>query len=139
MMIKVTSKQNEYLRHLESGPKTKKDLMGIMGVTTDTAGMMIKKLKDAGLVTSDRIGTGNALEHKLIMPYFEMAQNGLVVRDNKTGTAIPEEEIYHAAILRNENLTGQRFINRYLKKFPNRPPKTIGNIVAMARRRRLCR
>ena len=139
MSMKVTSKQNKYLLQLESGPKTKKDLMGTIGVTKDTAGMMIKKLKDAGLVTSERPGTGNALEHSLLSPYFKLVQNGLVVRDNKIGIAISEEEIHYAAILRNENLIGQRLINKYLEKFPNRSPKTIGNIVDQARAKGLCR
>ena len=31
-MIKVTSKQNEYLLNLESGPKTKKDWRVAMGI-----------------------------------------------------------------------------------------------------------
>lgn len=137
--MKVTSKQNEYLQELEDGPKTKADLMKAIGVTRDTAGMMIKKLKDVGLITSKRKGAGNALEYSLTISYSEMGKNGLVIRNNKTGTAITDEEVYYIAILRNGGMTGQRLSGQYQKTFPERGSGAIKNIVLKARKQGLCR
>jgi len=141
-MIQVTKKQNEYLLKLATGPKTTNEIRMEIMVKMATAGKMINKLKDAGLVESTRRhdSRGNVLNHRLVTPYKEMVKNGLIITNKTTGTPIREEEILYAAILRNGGLTGRRLTDQFIKVFPRRAKKTIiKHIVTKARLGGLCR
>jgi len=128
--IRVTTTQNEYLKELADGPKTTRDIVLSRGVRMKSASKVFKKLRDAGLITSTRVkGTqGNINSHELTSPYEEL---NIVVRNNHRNGGVPvsEEEIQYAAALRKEGLIGQRLINKYHTRFPDRIPKTILNFV----------
>jgi DNA-binding MarR family transcriptional regulator len=135
--IIVTKKQNEYLLQLATGPKTTNDLMRSIMVSMATAGKIIAKVRDKGLIVSSRIpGTrGKVFEHTLVKPYSKL---NIIIR-NGTRNQTTEEEILYAAILRNAGLIGQRLAEQFRKVFPNRKPAAIKNNVMKARERRLCR
>lgn len=135
----VTSKQNEYLLYLKDGPKTSRDFILEFMVSAPNINKRLGKLQNAGLVQSTRApGTrGNVHNYELTAPYHDLSL--IVVNNNRTGNPILDEEILYAAILRNGLMTGQRLKNQYRKLFPDRTPGAINNIVATARKRRLCR
>lgn len=138
-MITITLTQNKYLLRLEEkGSMTTRDLMLDGMVTIDSAGKIIKKLKEAGLIESTRVygGRGNILIHRLKKPYSEL---DIQVSTRHPGVPIQEEEIYYAAILRNGLMVGQRLSTQYHKVFPDRAEHGISNIVEKARHRGLCR
>ena len=137
--IEVTTRQNEYLKELATGPKTTRDLVQSFMVSAASVGKILSILRDKGLVSSSRIAGvhGNIRLHKLTAPYSELS---LVVKNLHKNIDITEEEVLYAAKLRNDGLTGQRLTNQYQKEFPHRPHRTIMNVVVQkARKRRLCR
>jgi hypothetical protein len=134
---RVTTRQNDYLLFLEYGPKTTRDFVLEFMVTTASITKLLGKLRDAGLVKSERaIGTrGNVHNHDLTAPYPEL---NIIIRNNATGATITDDEIIYAAKLRNAGLLGQRLTEAHHRKYPNRTSKAISNIVMTARKRRLC-
>lgn len=134
--IRVTKKQNEYLLQLKDGPKTTNDLMRDIMVSMATAGKIIAKVRDKGLVVSSRVPgvRGKLFEHTLVRPYNELN----IVIQNGTRNQTPEAEILYAAILRNGGLVGQRLSDQFKKVFPHRVKlKSIKHIVDKARNRGL--
>lgn len=59
--------QHLYLKELESGPKTTRDMSLSLMVSGSSVARMMKKLRDAGLVRSSRVHGvhGNVWEHRL--------------------------------------------------------------------------
>ena len=135
----VTSKQNEYLLELATGPKTTNDLMRSFMISMAAASKILKIIRDAGLIESPHAEgvQGNVRVHSLITPYDEMVENGMIV--STTARSITDKEILYAAILRNAGLTGQRLHDQHQKVFPNRAANGIKGIVLTARKRKLCR
>lgn len=134
--IRVTKKQNEYLLQLADGPKTTNDLMRSIMVSMATAGKIIAKVRDKGLVKSSRVpgARGKVFEHTLVKPYKELN----IIIQNGTGNQITEAEVLYAAILRNGGLVGQRLSDQFKKVFPDRmKTRTIKHIVDKARKRGL--
>jgi len=139
--IEVTTTQNEYLKELATGPKTTHDLVLSKMVCANSVSKIIKRLRDAGLVSSSRRDGihGNAKVHELITPYQEL---DLVVKNHHYNQGIPvsEEEVLYAAKLRNDGLTGRRLTAQHQKRYPYRRHHIILNsVVAKARKRGLCR
>jgi len=140
-MIRITHTQNEYLLQLEkNGTMTTRDLMLDRMVTMDSAGKIIKKLKEAGLVESTRQygGQGNILIHRLKQPYSKLIVD-VRVSKKLPAVPVPAEEILYVAILRNAGMVGQELSNQHLKVFPGRARLGISNIVEKARKEGLCR
>ena len=139
--IAVTTKQNEYLIQLTSGPKTTRDFVLSMMVSNHSAGKMIKRLRDAGLVKSSKLrgAHGNVHLHELTAPYSEL---NIIVNNhtNTTRLAITDAEIHYVAKLRNAGLVGQRLIEAHRRKYPKRPTSSIIKVlVERAKAERLCR
>ena len=137
-MIQVTKKQHEYLLQLADGPKTTRDLMLSQMVSINSAGKMIAKLREDGLVQSSKLrGTvGNVHEHELIKSYQELVKDGIEV-NRSYNAEIPYAEILYIAILRNGLFTGQELVKQHLKIFPDRKPGGVRHIVSKARAMRL--
>lgn len=151
---RVTNRQDEYLKQLSTGPKTTRDLLLALMVSGKSVNKMLKKLRDAGMISKRKCIQGNTHVYALITPYADM--NIVVITGNRgSGRAfhakIPKEEILYAAELRNPlysesgvmirpGLLGRRLIEEYHKKYPNRLAITVLNtIVPIAKRRKLCR
>jgi len=128
--IRVTKTQNEYLKELIDGPKTTRDIVLSREISMKSASKVLKKLRDAGLITSTRVkGTpGNVNIHELTASYADL---NIIVKNNHRNGGVPvsEEELQYAAILRKEGLIGQRLIDKYHTRFPDRLPLTILNYV----------
>lgn len=140
-MIQITHTQNEYLLRLEKkGPMTTNDLMLDRMVTMDSAGKIIKKLKEAELVESTRQygERGNILIHRLKKPYSELMVD-VRVSKRHPGVPVPEEEIIYVAILRNAGMTGQELSTQHHKVYPKRTKNGISHIIEKARGEGLCR
>lgn len=137
-LIRVTTKQNAYLKFLAGGAKLAKDFRIEFNVTTASANKILCKLRNDGLVRSERAyGTqGNAYNYMLTAPYSEL---DIIIRDNATGAPITDAEVQYAAKLRNAGMTGQQLKDQHRKLYPHRSPRAIGNIVMTARTRGLCR
>ena len=114
--IQITQRQNEYLLALEDGPKVTRDFVLLFGVTNQSAGKMIHRLRSLGLVVSSE---GHIPQHQLVRSYPELVADGLVIGDRRLRCSIPYEEFEYVAQLRDEGLVGQRLIDRYLKQFPD--------------------
>lgn len=136
--IRITQRQDEYLKELADGPKTTHDIVQTIMVTMGTAGKVLKKLREDGLVESTPFNgvSGNVYTHRLITPYHEL---NLLITKSLISLPISDEEILYVAILRNAGMTGQRLCAQNKKLFPTRTYNSIKNIVAKARTRRLCR
>ena len=136
--ITVTPTQDAYLQELAAGPLTSRDFALSRTVSASSVAKTIRRLRDKGLVQSTRVGgvQGNIHLHELTMPYSEM---DIVVRPYCKPVSISDEEIQHAAKLRNSGLTGQELIETHQKTYPERPAKSVLNMVSTARERRLCR
>ena len=140
--IRVTTKQNEYLLQLATGPKTTNALVLSIMISAESVGRMMRKLSSKGLVESapqkggKGTGRGRSYTHKLTSPYSEL---NLTIYNNVNGSPIADEEILYAAILRNGLLLGQRLKAQYLKVFPDQTPAAIDNIITTAKKRGLCR
>lgn len=136
--IRITQRQDEYLKELADGPKTTHDIVQTIVVTMGTAGKVLKKLREDGLVESTPFNgvSGNVYTHRLITPYHEL---NLFITNSPISTPISDEEIIYVAILRNAGMTGQRLYAQYHKLFPTRTYNSIKNMVMRARTRRLCR
>lgn len=135
---RVTTRQNDYLLFLEYGPKTARDFVLEFLVTAASINKLLGKLRNAGLVKSERAhpGTrGNVHNYELTAPYPEL---NIIIHNNATGTKITDGEILYAAKLRNAGLLGQRLTEAHHKRFPNRTSKAIKGIVTTARKRGLC-
>lgn len=118
--IWVTPRQNEYLLALDEGPKVTWDLVVIFGVTDQSVGKIIHKLRDLELVVTS---AGNVPRHSLVRSYIELVADGLDVerrQGDQRRCKIPDEEVEYVAQLRREGLIGQRLINRYLVRFPGK-------------------
>ena len=136
--IVITSTQDAYLKELAAGPLTSRDLALLWTVSVPSVANTIRRLRDKGLVRSTRVGgiRGNIHLHELTMPYLEM---DIVVRPYCKPVSISDEEIQHVAKLRNSGLTGQELIEAHHNIYPERPMRSILNMVSTARERRLCR
>jgi len=142
----VTPRQNEYLKQLATaGPQTTRDLLLHFMVSMNSAGRMLEKLRNAGLVrsTKQRGARGNVHQHELTAPYADL--NTIVTtgghgKGGATRLQIKEEEILYAAILRNAGLLGQRLTSQFRKVYPDRSHNHIlKQIVHEAREAKLCR
>jgi len=134
----VTYRQNEYLLQLSDGPKTTNELVLSMMITAASAGKIIARLRDHGLVQSEKIRgvRGNVYLHSLTTPYDKM---NLMITNGHSQNPIRKEEIFYAAILRNHGLIGQRLTDQFQKVFPGRDTKSITkHVVLKARRAKLC-
>ena len=140
-MVQVTERQNKYLLELSEGPKTTRDLMLSQGVSIHSAGKMILKLRNAGLVKSSKLrgAHGNIHQHKLVRNYQELVTEGMVIINSKRNAEVPYTEVLYVAILRNGYLTGQELVKQHLKIFPDRAPNEVSNIIEKAKAARLCR
>ena len=132
--IHVTPRQNEYLLALEDGPKVTRDLVLSFGVTDQSVGKIIHKLRDLGLVVSS---AGHIPQHTLVRSYPELVVDGLVVSNRKLHRYIPDEEIEYVAQLRKDGWVGQRLIDRYLVRFPGSSEGGVRYRVYKARERGL--
>ena len=126
-LIRVTPKQNEYLRELANGQKTTRDLVLHFMVTATSVAKTLTRLRNAGLVRStQRHGRGNAHVHELTTPYSEL---NIVVMPGRGGvpTPVPDIEVIYVAKLRNPlynergemsrpGLTGQDLIAAHQQK-----------------------
>jgi len=122
----VTYRQNEYLLQLSDGPKTTNELVLSMMITAASAGKIIARLRDHGLVQSEKIRgvRGNVYLHSLTTPYDKM---NLMITNG------------HSQNLRNHGLIGQRLTDQFQKVFPGRDTKSITkHVVLKARRAKLC-
>lgn len=139
-MIKITCRQNEYLQKLVSGPKTTRELSSALGLKMSSVEKMIRILRKSGLICSSKLKGchGIAYKHELSSTYHKHVSIGVVLVNSTNRSKIPDEEVLYAAELRRANLVGQRLITQYNKRYPNRPPGGIKNIVEKARRRKLC-
>lgn len=132
--IRVTPKQNEYLKKLDTGPKTTRDF----GASMASAAKMLIKLRNEGLVKATQAEQKNKLIYTLTKPYSELVKEGLTVIEREDGRIIPPEEVLYAAILRNAGMTGRRLRDQYRKQY-SRTGGGISNIVSKARKEGLCR
>ena len=136
--ITVTPTQDDYLKRLASEPQTTRDFALSMMVSMRSAGKMIKRLRDAGLVKSSKLrgAHGNVHIHELTAPYSEL---DIILRRNSTGITIPDAEIHYAAKLRNSGLVGQRLTEAHHGRYPGRAESTVRGMVTTAKARGLCR
>ena len=88
--IQITRRQNEYLLALEDGPKVTRDFVLLFGVTNQSAGKMIHRLRALGLVVSSK---GHIPQHQLVRSYPELVADGLVIGDRRLRCSIPDEEV----------------------------------------------
>jgi len=135
---RVTTKQNDYLLQLATGPKTTHDLMHSITATAESAGRMMRYLRNKGLIKSAPQAGSKVYTHKLTRPYPKL-NIAIYEYARAIGAPIREEDILYAAILRNGGMTGQRLKAQYIKVFTDRTPNAIDNIVTIARKRKLCR
>lgn len=138
----VTPKQNAYLKKIDhEGGMSTREAAEAMDVTMATADKMLRKLKVKGLINSEQglCKMGRQHTHTIVIPYEQMVADGLLIQCVTYGHKIPEEEIQHAATLRNEGLVGQRLIDQHHRLYPARPKSSVQNIIATAVQRGLCR
>ena len=139
--IIVTQRQNEYLKELDTGAKSTRDLMLSFMISCPSASKIIKKLRDAGLVKSNRVTgvQGNVFVHELAARYEDL---NIVVVNQPGGpqTTITDAEICYAGELRRAGLTGQRLTSIFNKKYPNRKRSSVLKVVVpKAKKKGLCR
>ena len=137
----VTQRQNEYLKELDTGAKSTWDLMLSLMISRPSVSKIIKKLRDAGLVKSNRVPgvQGNVYEHELAARYEDL---NIVVVNQPGGpqTTITDAEICYAGELRRAGWTGQALVQQYQKRYQYRNKSSIMNrVVIKARKKGLCR
>jgi len=137
----VTQRQNEYLKELDTRAKSTQDLMLSLMILRPSVSKVIKKLRDAGLVKSNRVPgvQGNVYKHELAARYEDL---NIVVVNQPGGpqTTITDAEICYAGELRRAGWTGQALVQQYQKRYPYRNKSSImNNIVTKAKKKGLCR
>jgi hypothetical protein len=144
--IEVTPRMDEYLKQLaKAGPQTTRDFTLMLMISTGSAAKMLKKLREAKLVCSQKLkgAIGNVHIHELTAPYADLniiVTTGGHGQGNSIHLQIKEEEILYAAILRNAGLLGQRLSAQFNKVYPDRSHKCVlKQIVPEARDAKLCR
>ena len=136
----VTPTQDRYLRELATGPKTTRDFVLSQMVSGHSAGKMLKKLQDAGLVRSSKLrgAPGNVYIYELTTPYNEL--NLRICNRSTRGLPVSDAEIHYVAKLRNAGLTGLRLKEAHLRKYPDRPASSVlQTVLPKAKARGLCR
>lgn len=146
--VKITPRQDEYLRALGDGQKNSKELAQLLVTTMPAVTKMMAKLRGKGLVRSEKTSVhGGAFQHELVAPYQELRRTRIIVNGSgkvmaarNKAAPITEEEILYFAILRNNKMTGQSLCEQFHRLYPHRPNSTILNTIRKkARDKKLCR
>ena len=144
-MIEVTSRQNEYLKELATGPKLNNELILAMMVSQKGVSHMMRVLKGKGLVQSAHApstGRGSTQVHSLTKSYDAILADGLeIVRTTHRNDSKPikSEEIAYIAELRRSGLVGQRLVAAHQRLFPERNANGVRHVVKKAVKEGLCR
>ena len=137
-MIEVTSRQNEYLKELATGPKLSNDLVCTFEISAASISKMICILRDKGLVQSKlapATGRGGTRIYSLIKSYEELVEDGLKVVACTPHRRISEGELQYATELREAGMVGQRLVAAYQLRFPKRTPQGVRHIIEIVRKR----
>ena len=136
MMIEVTPRQNEYLNELAKGQRTARELMSIFGVTAPSVRKIMRRLIELDLAKSyGRI----AHVYELATSYDTLELKVVRARPGRKDNLITEDEIQHAAYLRNEGMTGYELVVEFQKTYPSRTNNSLKGLVRLAKVRGLCR
>ena len=136
--IRITSRQHGFLLALSGGHLSCKDVANAIGVSYATAALMLRRLRDAGVVRMRHI-SGKLYVYELTAPYSELEKR-IYVSDAHTGPPVSDMEARYYAILRNSGLTGLTLSDQYRKIFPHRSEKSVAsNVHRIATKKRWCR
>jgi len=139
-MTRITTLQNDYLKAIEAGNHTTKDLQQHFTTRQSNVSRILRVLRDAGLVSfAHNPGTRATKIFTLTAPYADLDLEIIHRSIHKASDPISDIEVHYVAKLRNAGLIGQRLIEAHQRKYPDRPAKSIQLLVAKAKAKRLCR
>lgn len=134
--IIISTRQQEYLEALRSGPRTTHDLVLSEMVSASSVGKAMKGLRDLGFVESKTFtgsGRGRIFRHALTGGCEELMKS-VTVKPNTTRAGIVDADVECALYLRLAGCTGQELCEEFRKRRPYRTDGAIKNIVNKARR-----
>jgi len=127
----ITNRQHEYLQALEDCPKSTTQIAELMKTTRHTAWKLVNRLRRRGFVQKAGTGDGDmySLHANMDLDAFEVKP---VYRNG--GKAISDEEKAFARELRERGLVGQRLVEKYHERYPDRSSSGIGHVIEVIRR-----
>jgi len=129
--MEITSLQRKYLQAIEGTPKTTVEIAKTVGTTRNNAWKILNMFVRKGLVK--RLGTEQKRRY-VLNTGTDLNMLGEKPSHRNGGAIISEEEKAFATNLRESKLVGQRLIDKYRERYPDRSKSGIHHVISVIRR-----